>query len=76
MRAESLAQALDEEELEDENEMAIFFQREAHALNIATHVAVQLVAQFLAATSNSDNGSDALHLRSGHQFTIWARSPL
>ena len=58
------------------SEMAICFQREAHALNIATHVAVQLVARFLAATSNSDNGSDALHLRSGNQFTIWARSPL
>ena len=45
MRAESLAQALDEEELEDENEMAIFFQREAHALKVAKHVAVQLVAR-------------------------------
>ena len=45
MRAESLAQALDEEELEDENEMGIFFQLEAHARTVAKHAAVQLVAR-------------------------------
>ena len=45
MRAESLAQALDEEVLEDENEMVLFYHRQAHALNIATIVAESPVAR-------------------------------